>query len=308
MVGTYKPQITDRDREILATEFDVETPESDPGTALDELSEAVSAGEDTEFASMGAAIRDDLTGSLDADTLDSALTDLEAVLEDAESVRETGVPERYGPGDEGVEELYRELIAPVWDAYHHLVDVGFFESLEENLPAFTESHIDHTARGVLTTDVLTDDLAELGFDDHERTALLLDVITNNTRLSHWVPVGEIPEGVEFDVDYVPPLYHRAVGGGLLWIKALDRHLKQKEILLTESIIDDAFWRTKALLGGMHVFLRAAHDVADGDGELTDEQVVAALSSGAAITIVNQEELMQEAFWIHEEKRAPSPAR
>jgi len=308
MVGTYKPQITDRDREILATEFDVETPESDPGTALDELSEAVSAGEDTEFASMGAAIRDDLTGSLDADTLDSALTDLEAVLEDAESVRETGVPERYGPGDEGVEELYRELIAPVWDAYHHLVDVGFFESLEKNLPAFTESHIDHTARGVLTTDVLTDDLAELGFDDHERTALLLDVITNNTRLSHWVPVGEIPEGVEFDVDYVPPLYHRAVGGGLLWIKALDRHLKQKEILLTESIIDDAFWRTKALLGGMHVFLRAAHDVADGDGELTDEQVVAALSSGAAITIVNQEELMQEAFWIHEEKRAPSPAR
>lgn len=308
MVGTYKPQITDRDREILATEFDVETPESDPGTALDELSEAVSAGEDTEFASMGAAIRDDLTGSLDADTLESALTDLEAVLEDAESVRETGVPERYGPGDEGVEELYRELIAPVWDAYHHLVDVGFFESLEENLPAFTESHIDHTARGVLTTDVLTDDLAELGFDDHERTALLLDVITNNTRLSHWVPVGEIPEGVEFDVDYVPPLYHRAVGGGLLWIKALDRHLKQKEILLTESIIDDAFWRTKALLGGMHVFLRAAHDVADGDGELTDEQVVAALSSGAAITIVNQEELMQEAFWIHEEKRAPSPAR
>ena len=308
MVGTYKPQITDRDREILATEFDVETPESDPGTALDELSEAVSAGEDTEFASMGAAIRDDLTGSLDADTLDSALTDLEAVLEDAESVRETGVPERYGPGDEGVEELYRELIAPVWDAYHHLVDVGFFESLEENLPAFTESHIDHTARGVLTTDVLTDDLAELGFDDHERTALLLDVITNNTRLSHWVPVGEIPEGVEFDVDYVPPLYHRAVGGGLLWIKALDRHLKQKEILLTESIIDDAFWRTKATLGGVYVFLRAAHDVADGDGELTDEQVVAALSSGAAITIVNQEELMQEAFWIHEEKRAPSPAR
>lgn len=308
MVGTYKPQITDRDREILATEFDVETPESDPGAALDKLSEAVSAGEDTEFAPMGAAIRDDLTGSLDADTLEAALTDLEAVLEDADSVREAGVPERYGPGDEGVEELYRELITPVWDAYHHLVDVGFFESLEENLPAFTESHIDHTARGVLTTDVLTDDLAELGFDDHERTALLLDVITNNTRLSHWVPVGEIPEGVEFDVDYVPPLYHRAVGGGLLWIKALDRHLKQKEILLTESIIDDAFWRTKALLGGMHVFLRAAHDVADGDGELTDEQVVAALSSGAAITIVNQEELMQEAFWIHEEKRAPSPAR
>jgi len=196
----------------------------------------------------------------------------------------------------------------VWEAYHHLVDVGFFESLEENLPAFTEDHIDHTARGILSTDVLTDDLSRIGFDEHERTALLLDVVNNDTRLSHWVPVGEIPDGVEFDVSYVPPLYHRAVGGGLLWIKALDRHLKQKEILLTESIIDDAFWRTKAILAGVDVFLRAAHEVATGDGELTDEQVVAALSSGAAITIVNQEELMQEAFWIHEEKRAPSPAR
>ena len=307
MVGTYKPQITDRDREVLAAEFDVDTSEADPGVALEELSDAVRSAGESEFASMGAAVRSDLTGSLDVDVIESALTGLEAAMADAESVREAGVPERHGPGDEGVEELYRELIAPVWDAYHHLVDVGFFESVEENLPAFTESHIDHTARGVLDTDILTDDLADLGFDDHERTALLLDVVTNDTRLSHWVPTGEIPEGVEFDVDYVPPLHHRAIGGGLLWIKALDRHLKQKEVLLTESIIDDAFWRTKATLGGVYVFLRAARDVADG-GDLTDEQVVAALSSGAAIAIVNQEELMQEAFWIHEEKRAPSPAR
>ena len=307
MVGTYKPRITDSERKVLATEFSVDESDSDPETVLEELSNAVGRA-DPEFASMGAAVRSDLTGTLDGNLLETALADLETALEDADSIREAGVPERFGPGDDGVEELYRELIAPVWDAYYHLVDVGFFESLEENLPAFTEAHIDHTANGLLSTDVLTDDLAEQGFDDHERTALLLDVVNNDTRLSHWVPTRDIPDGVEFNVDYVPPLYHRAVGGGLLWIKALDRHLKQKEILLTEEILDDAFWRTKAILAGVYVFLRGANEVANGDGDLTDEQVVAALSSGAAITIVNQEELMQEAFWIHEEKRAPSSAR
>ncbi len=307
MVGTYKPRITDSDRNVLATEFGLTEPDSDPEAALEELSDSVE-GVDPEFASMGAAVRSDLTGALDGDLLEAALADLEAAFEDADTVREAGVPERFGPGDDGVEELYRELIAPVWDAYHHLVDVGFFESLEENLPAFTESHIDRTANGLLSTDVLTGELAEQGFDDHERTALLLDVVNNDTRLSHWVPTRDIPEGVEFNVDYVPPLYHRAVGGGLLWIKALDRHLKQKEILLTEEILDDAFWRTKAILAGVYVFLRGAVEVATEGGDLTDEQVVAALSSGAAITIVNQEELMQEVFWIHEEKRAPSSAR
>ncbi|WP_049935559.1 hypothetical protein [Haloplanus natans] len=306
MAGEYKPRITDRDREVLTTEFDVGALDDDPEAVLDLLTD-IEGTDAAPFESMGAAIRNDLSESLDADLLDSAVDDLEAVLEDAESVREAGIPERHGPGDAGVEELYRELIAPVWEAYYHLIDVGFFERIEDTLPGFTEEHLDHTAEGTLATGMLTDELANVGFDEHERTALLLDLVSNDTRLSHWVQAKEIPEGVEFDVDYVPPLYHRAVGGGLLWVKALDRHLKQKEILLTDSIVDDAFWRTKAILGGVYLFLRAAHAVANDDGS-SDRRIVAALSSGAAITIVNQEELMQEAFWINEENRAPSPAR
>lgn len=308
MVESYKPQITASDREQLAATFEVGGPNVQPGASLSVLREAVAEETDPEFASMGAAIRSDLTDELDADLIESALVDLEAALEDSEAVREAGVPERYGDGDEGIEELYRELIAPVWEAYEHMVDAGLFESLEENLPAFTPEHIDHTARGLLAADSVTDGLADCGFDDAERTALLIDIVTNETRLSHWVPTHDIPEGVEFNVEYVPPLYHRAVGGGLLWINALDRHLVQKEILLTEQILDDAYWRAKATLGGVYVFLRAVHELAADDGSLTDGQLVAALSAGAAITIVNQEELMQEAFWIHEEKRAPSQAR
>lgn len=308
MVESYKPQITARDRKQLAAAFEVEGPDVQPEASLDVIREAVVKETDPKFASMGAAIRSDLTSQLDADIIESALVDIEAVLEDGETIRKAGVPERYGVGDDGIEELYRELIAPVWEAYEHLVDVGLFESLEENLPAFTREHIDHTARGLLTADSVIDGLADCDFNDSERTALLMNVVNNETRLSHWVPTCDIPDGVEFNVEYVPPLYHRAIGGGLLWVKALDRHLVQKEILLTEQILDDAYWRAKATLGGVYVFLRAAQELAADEGTLTDGQLVAALSAGAAITIVNQEELMQEVFWIHEEKRAPSLAR
>ncbi|MES3516362.1 MAG: hypothetical protein PPP58_01740 [Natronomonas sp.] len=306
MVESYKPQVTAEDRVQLATAFDATDVEGEP--TLSELRRAVRTEANSEFASMGEAIRSDLTGQLDADLVESSLNGLRRQLEGAESVREVGVPERVGPGDAGVGELYRELIDPVWPVYHHLVEIGFFESLSENLPAFTPEHIDHTARRLLTTEGLTADLSGRGFDEREQTALLMDVTNNDTRLSRWVPTRDIPEGVEFDVDYVPPLYHRAIGGGLLWLKALDRHLTQKEILLTEEILDDAFWRSKAVLGGTLLFLRAVEEIATEGQDLTDEQLVAALSGGAAISIVNQEELMQEVFWIHEEKRAPSSAR
>ncbi|MFC6765192.1 hypothetical protein [Natrinema soli] len=305
MVEMHTPEITARDRERLAAEFDVNGADVD---SVDELRTVVDAETVSEFASIRETIRNELTGQLDVGLVESTLADLEAILQGSESVREAGVPARHGDGDAGIDELYRELIAPIWDVYEHLVAAGFFESLEETLPAFTPEHIEHTASGMVSADELLAGLTDCGFDDHERTALLLDVINNNTRLSHWVPTQEIPDGVEFNVEYVPPLYHRAIGGGLLWIKALDRHLVQKEILLTEEILDDAHWRSKAILGGISTFLRGVRAVAADDQSLTDEQVVAALSAGTAITIVNQEELMQEAFWIHEEKRAPSPAR
>lgn len=305
MGETYKPRITASDRERLASELGVE---ADDESTLADLRGTVAAETDPEFRSMGAAIRTDLDGQLDGDLIQSALNELRRQLAGAEAVREQGVPERHGPGDAGVDELYRELTAPVWEAYHHLVEVGFFESLSENLPAFTEHHIDHTARSLLAAEPLSGDLSKAGFDERERTALLMDVVNNDTRLSRWVPTRNIPEGVEFNVDYVPPLYHRAVGGGLLWVKSLDRHLVQKEILLTEDVLDDAFWRAKAILGGVAVFLRAARDVAAEEPELSDGELVAGLSGGAAITIVNQEELMQEAYWLTEEKRAPSAAR
>jgi len=302
MPGTHKPVITDRDRDRLASEFGV-----GPEPTMDELGERVDPPTDPRFASVRSAVRDELSEPIDADLVDRALAELETALGGAESVREAGVPERFGDGDAGIERLYRELVDPVRECFRHLESIGFFESAEEALPTFTPETIDHAARGLVTTPALVEGLSACGFDEHERTALLLDVVSNDVRLSRWVPRREIPDGVEFTVEFVPSLHHRAIGGGLLWVNALDRHLVQKRILLTESIVDDAFWRSKAIVGAVTVFLRGVRAVATDD-DLSDDAVVAALVGGSALAIVNQEELMREAFWLHEEKRAPSRAR
>jgi hypothetical protein len=101
-----------------------------------------------------------------------------------------------------------------------------------------------------------------------------------------------------------------MGGALLWVNALDDHLWQKEVLVTEEILDDGYWDIKALLGGLYVMSQAASEIAadEDERELTDAQLTAALSASAAMMIVNQEEIMIDMYWITEEMRAPSKAR
>lgn len=277
--------------------------DADRSLTIPDLRDGVTAEADVTFQSVGRAVRGDLTGDLDSELIDDALAEMETQMEQLSEVRDAGVP----GGDAEAEELYRELIAPAWEVYDHLAEVGFFESLGENLPAFTEEAIDTTANQLVTAETVVDALSENGFDDHEQTVLLSNVANNKTRLSRWVPTSDIPEGVEFDVEYVPPLHQRSMGGALLWVNALDHHLWQKEILVTDEILDDAFWYTKAILGGLYMMLRGARAIAAEDG-LTDAETTAALVGGSAVAIVNQEELMKDVFWINEDDRAPSPAR
>jgi len=307
MGDSHRPQVTASDRQRMVENLGFSDSVADKSMTFTEIQRAIDADADAKFGSIGETVREDLTGQLDAARIETALSDLERQIERLPDVRNAGIPD----GDQKPEALYRELITPGWDIYNHLADVGAFESLETHLPAFTPEHIEGTAHEILQADELTDALTELGYDDHEKTVLLRDVVNNKTRLSRWVPTRDIPESVEFTVDYVPPLHQRAMGGGLLWIKALDRHLWQKEILVTEEILDDVYWRTNAMLAGLYIMGRAVHEIAlddNDDGDLTDAQVVAALIAGAAIVIVNQEELMRDAFWLTEEKRAPTNAR
>jgi hypothetical protein len=295
------PEITTEDQRTLVRTLGIDhTPEGDDVT-MRELSGAVELRPDSEFDSMGSSIRRDLSGRLDASLLAASREELTAGIERLPAVRDAGVPDEP-------EGLYGPVAEPGWRAYDHLVDAGFFESVEERLPRFTPEHIAHTARELILADPLQSDFDAVGFDDRERIALLMRVVNNNTRLARWVPTREIPDDeVEFDVSYVPPLHQRAVGGALLWIRDLDRHLWQNEVLITEGILDDAVWNVKAMLGGVYAVTAAAHDIA-ADGTLTDGQLTAALTAGAAIAIIGQEDLMNEAYYITDDMRAPSEVR
>lgn len=305
MGDIHRPSVSTEERQALADNLSVSEFADTESLTLTTLRDGIETETDAGFVSMSQAVRDDLTDTLDTDRIDASLDEMETQLERLPGVRDVGIPD----GKEQATEVYRERIAPAWEVYDHLVDVGFFESLESNLPAFTPDHIEQTAHELIGATPLREALAGCGFDEHEQLVLLLNVVNNETRLSRWVPTRDIPEGVEFNVENVPPLHQRSMGGALLWIKALDHHLWQNEILITEDILDDAFWYTKAMLGGLYLMARGARAIATGDGsELTDAQAMVALSGGSAVLIVNQEEMMKDVFWITEENRAPTPAR
>lgn len=298
---TIDAGITAEDKRDLVRNLGIDRKADGRDVTMGELSGAVERRPDSGFDSMGEAIREDLSGRLDATLLETGRENVAAEIERLPDVRNVGVPDEPG-------ELYGTVTEPGWRVYEHLVDVGFFESVEEHLPRFTPDHIAHTARELVLADPLQSDLDDVGFDDREQVALLMNVVNNNTRLARWVPTPEIPaDEVEFDVSHVPPLHQRAVGGALLWIEDLDRHLWQNEVLITEEILDEAVRNVKSMLGGLYVVTTAANDVAAGP-TLTDGQLTAALTAGAAVAIIGQEELMKEAYYITDDMRAPSEVR
>ncbi len=304
MVNGDVTQIPIDQQQELATTLGVSRPANDQELTIGRLQQQINGSTDEEFVSMGDAIRSDLSSQLDTTLLEESLPKIVRQLSRLSEVRETGIPD----GSSGPENVYRELVEPAWQVYHHLEAIGFFESVEANLPGFTPGHIETTARELISAEPLIGALADCGFDDREQMVLMMNVANNDTRLSRWTPTRKIPQGVEFNVDYVPPLHQRAMGGALLWIQALDDHLWRKEILITETILDDVRWDTKAMLGGLYLMAIAAHDIATETGKsLTDAQLTATLTASTAVMIVNQEELMQDAFWITEEKRKPSKA-
>lgn len=302
MANVNRPQVSVADQEALAKNLGISR-ESDDELTMAELRGAIDATADPEFASMGEAIRDDLTGKLDSDLLERELAALSTQINRLSEVREAGIP----GGETEPEVLYRALVEPGWEIYDHLVETGFFDSVESNLPRFTPEHIEGTAQELIQAEPLAATLEECGFDEREQTVLVMNVVNNNNRLARWTPTKDIPDEVEFNVEDVPPLQQRAMGGSLLWVKNLDIHLWQKKFLITDDILDDGYWDVKAMLGGLYVMATAAHEIAE-KGSFSDSQLAAALSASTAIMITNQEEIVKDMFWITEEMRKPSTLR
>jgi hypothetical protein len=300
-----RPKVAASDQRELAQNLGLSERGINETFTLPQLRDEIDADTNPAFVSIGEDIRGDLTGKLDADLIAAEMKNLEEQIERLPEIREQGIPE----GDVEPDELYRELIEPAWRVYHHLSDIGFFRSLEDTLPSFNADNIEQTAHEFIQADLLVTALEGLGFDDQEMTALMMNVANNKVRLSRWVTKSKIPDSVEFNVDYVPPLHQRTLGGALLWVKALDIHLWHKQVLLTDEMLDDAYWYTKAILGSAYLMMDAALNIAEGDQRtLSDSQLTAGLTAASAMLIVNQEDLMKDVFWITEDKRAPSNVR
>jgi hypothetical protein len=130
--GNAQRIATESQRE-LADALGISQPATGEQLTVSRLRERVDAEPDDEFGSMGESIREDLSGRLDAALLAEELPKMADQFSRIADVREAGIP----AGKTEPEVQYRELIEPGWRVYRHLEDVGFFESVEDNLPAFT---------------------------------------------------------------------------------------------------------------------------------------------------------------------------
>ena len=269
------------------------------GATIQELRSEVGTASTVELAEMGQAIRAGLTGTLDAALLNEQLATLHGRFEQLSSLASMGIPEAGSTA-------YQELTEPAWAINDHLAEVNFFGSAESNLPAFTPEHIETTARELLHVEALPATLSEVGFSQEEQAALVVNIVNTREQLSWWMPTVEYPpaEAVDDGVayEYVAPLHQRAAEGSLLWIDGLDHFLWQREVLITEEMIDRGLWDVKSMLGGYYLLGSAARDLAEGS--IADEHLSTLISGSSAIMIIGQEFLLEDVVRITDDNRAP----
>jgi hypothetical protein len=246
---------------------------------------------------MGEAIRNDLSGQVDASLVAGGLGGVVDAIQELPALEAAGVPSEQGTA-------YQSLTDEVWPMHEHLVEIGFFGSAERHLPPFVPDHISATARELVGAGALSGVLSETGFDTEELTALAATVVNNDAHLAKWKPVSAYEErGVDdFDPSDIAPLHQRATEGALLWIDGLDHWLWQNRILVTEEMLATGIWDIKAMLGGYYLVAQAAKEMAGGS--ISDEQLSAMITAGSAVAIIGQEHLAADLIRITDEMRAP----
>jgi len=296
--GYERRHVTDEDRRALLKILGITgAAGAAGGFSLGDIRNEVPAEAGTELAAMGQAIRNDLSGSLDASVLASGLAGVASSLERLPELAAAGVPTEQG-------EAFQSLTDEAWVAHEHLVEAGFFASAERHLPPFVPDHISSTAQQLIGTGSLSSVLSEIGFGEEELTAVATAVATNDGHLAKWKPTDAYPaeEVDEFDPADIAPLHQRATEGALLWIDGLDHWLWQNRVLVTEEMLADGIWDIKAMLGGYYLMGRAAHDMASGS--ISDEQLTAMVTAGSAIAIISQEHLTFDLIRVTDEMRPP----
>ncbi|OIB58088.1 hypothetical protein [Natrialba sp. SSL1] len=297
--------VTDMNRQRFQEALGLPTTDAPSLPALTENNVGAQPKATEQFATMGQAIRENLSEPLDEKLIATELTGITAAFNRLPDLRTSGIPARG-------ETPYEELTPSAWRLTEHLEEVGFFASAEETLPAFTPEHITTATRQLLTQDDLTETLADLGFTDDEQVALITNIITAREQLSWWERTIEYPpvesqeeheEGVVYDT--VPPLHERAMAGSLLWIDGLDWWLWQQEVLITDEMIDNALWDIKSMLAGIYLLGKATLGLAKGT--IADEDVATVTTASTAMMIIGQEYLAEDIAWIDDQMRKPRAA-
>lgn len=269
---------------------------------LDDVRSELAAAESAsaELATVGEHIRKDLTGSLDAATLASQQEAFAGAAGALPAVLERGLP------TDAPREEFQAVAAEGRPVYDHLSEVGFFESTTEHLPEFAPGYVEESVRRFVDSASLAAPLKELDFTQQELVDLVTTVVADRTELGdrHWIATDELPREQMEIGDYVPPMTQGAAGGTLLWFEDLDTHLWQKRVLLTDDIFADAVWDARAMAAGFQLVTEGATRIAEGDGELSSDELAALLSSGFALQTVAQNRLVRDAYWITEEMRSP----
>lgn len=264
---------------------------------MEELATAVTVESASELAERGKKIRVGMTGELDAALLTESMAALAESIEQLSEVRAAGVPAMG-------ESLYAELTEPAWRIDQHLTEVSFYESAELALPAFGADHIESTTKQLVESEAISPVLSEVGFDQQTQMALLARVADNVEHLEMWQPTWMLADErvEEIQAEYVEPLHRRAAAGALNWIDGLDYFLAQREVLVTDAMLDAAAKDVGTILGGFYLLSAAAEGVASG--EISDPDLTALVTGSSGIGIVGQLDLQYDVVRITDEMRAP----
>lgn len=299
MVAEYERRPTDEERREFLKVLGVGSAAAVGSATLGDLRETVGGETATELAPVGQAIQSDLAGELDAGLLASGQAEFAERAAAMETALELGLPEGAEPREE-----FAQVAAAGRPVYDHLLELGFFESTTERLPAFTPEYVEDSVRRFVGVEGLTTPLEQLGFAETELVDLLATVVAHRRELGehHWIATDELPrERIEFG-EHIPPMTQGAAGGVLLWLESLDQHLAQHKELITGEILSDAVWDARTMAAGFQLMTEGAKAIAEESGEYADDELAALLSGGFALQTVGQNLLPQDAYWITEEMR------
>lgn len=300
MADNYQRNVTDEDRREFLKVLGATGVAAAGGVTLNEARQEMATAPTEELAPIGQAIQSDLGGKLDA----GFLADQQAAFASAATAL-PAVAERGFPTD-----APREEFQPVADAgqpiYDHLLDVGFFESTTSNLPEFTPSYLEKGIQTFVGSEALAAPLQQLDFTGTQGVDLLSTVVANAQQISdyHWVATDQIPrEQIEIG-QFIPAMTQGTAGGVLLWLEDLDLHLWQKQVLLTDGILDDVVRHARSMSVGFHLMTEGAKAIAAEDAKLSNAELGALFTTGFAVQAISQNLLPQDAYWVTEEMMAP----